>query len=245
MIIATSITENYFHKSLSFFDSINKNFEGKRICFCIGFYAIYDEWEMIYVDINSLQCKWQPNNRDNYYSLQHGEFINYYQFKDDDQIMFVDSDIILQREFKTDLIFSGKFLVSNSSFPPTKIIDVLDNLKFEGDKEEFLSKYNLTINNEEFCAALMIGNYSQWKVLFTVIKNVYQDFLSNFKHHAAWQLLINIVIIKHFKYNVISPMIHNAEWYSGTEAKNINNVLMWKNEIVYFNHTKFNGEWKY
>lgn len=245
MIIATSITSDYLEKSQPFFDSVNKNFIGKKICFCIGFKAEYEGWEMIYVDIDTLQCKWQPENRKNYYSLQHGEFTRFYKFDDNDQIMFVDSDMILQRKFESSILLVSKFIVTNSSFPPTKIEDVSVNLNCKLSKEDFINKHQLTINDNEFCAALLIASAKEWDKLFREVRLVYKDFLEDFTHHAAWQLLINIVIIKCHRHEISSPMLQNAEWYSGTEAKVIDDVLMWKDEVVYFNHTKFNRTFKY
>lgn len=247
MIIATSITHDYFSNSLSFFDSVNKHFTGKKICFCIGFHADFEGWEMIYVPEVSLECKIPgfPGNRDNYYSLQHGEFVNHYKFEYDDQIMFIDSDMILQRDFKTDLKFPNKFLVTNSSFPPTRIKDVVNNLGCKIDLDTFLNQYGLTGDEEEFCAALLVASAREWIGLYRKIKIAYKSFLSDFTHHAAWQLFINIMIKEYCDYQVIGPVLQNAEWYSGTEAYVKDDQLMWKDEVVYFNHTKFNRNFKY
>lgn len=247
MIIATSMTSDYFRKSQPFFDSVNKNFEGKKICFCIGFTArtIYEGWEMVYVREDLLECKVQgfPENREKYYSLQHGEFVKHYSFKPDDQVLFIDSDMILQRNFRSDLIYPG-FVVSNSSFPPTKLGEVYKNLGCK-DEQRFLSQFDFLLQEEEFCAALMLASVKEWTSLYLRIKADCKQFLSNFSHHAAWQLLINLIVLNYHKNITVSPMFQNAEWYSGTEAYVKDNKLMWKDEIVYFNHTKFNGNFQY
>ena len=246
MIIATSITSDYFRKSISFFDSVNKHFKGKKICFCIDFDAEVEGWEMIYVDSKTINCRWQPENRKNYYSLQHGEFVKYYPFDSKDLVIFVDSDMVLQRDFQTELEdWSNNFLVTNSSFPPTLLSDVVVNLSDDANEvDRFFNNY-IIANEKEFCAAFIIANVSSWRRLYQDILVCYKDFLSHFKHHAAWQLLINYVIIKYHNYKILPPLIQNAEWYSGTEAKVIDDQLVWKDEVVYFNHTKFNRNFKY
>lgn len=248
MIIATSITSDYFVKSMPFFDSVNRHFKGERICFCIGFHAELEGWKMVYVDPEGIQCKWKPKNRKGYISLQHGEFYRFYRFNDDDQVLFIDSDMILQREFKTDLVFKDKFLVTRSSFPPTTLDEVGKNVGYVGVNNcirNWTQNQGVNGTDEEFCAALMIASVKEWKKLFHQIRIVYKEFLKDFTHHAAWQLLINICVIKNHEYQVLPPLIQNAEWYSGTEAKVVDDVLMWKDEVVYFNHTKFNRNFKY
>lgn len=245
MIIATSITSDYFVKSMPFFDSVNKHFKGERICFCIGFHAELEGWKMVYVDPESIQCKWKPKNRKGYISLQHGEFHRFYRFNDDDQVLFIDSDMILQRKFETTLEFKNKFLVTRSSFPSTTLEDVCKNLSCKLTPEQWLDKHQLTINDQEFCAAFIIASIKEWTKLFREVRVVYKDFLSDFEHHAAWQLLINVAIMKCHRYEILPPLIQNAEWYSGTEAKVVDDILMWKDEVVYFNHTKFNRNFKY
>lgn len=246
MIIATSVTSDYFRKSLPFFDSVNKHFGGKKICFCIDFHAEFEGWEMIYVDSKTINCQWQPTNRENYYSLQHGEFVKYYPFEVKDLIAFVDSDMILQRDFKTKMEeWDSNFLVTNSSFPPTLLSDAVVNISDdENQVGRFFKNYTIT-NEKEFCAAFIIGSTNSWSRLYHDVLVSYKDFLSHFNHHAAWQLLINYVIIKHHNYKVIPPLIQNAEWYNCPDTKVVDDVLMWKDEVVYFNHTKFNRTFKY
>jgi hypothetical protein len=247
MIIATSITQPYLEKSQPFFDSVNKNFKGKKICFCIGFYTQIEGWETIEVKIDQLSIKWQPKNRENYYSLQHGEFVKFYDFKDNDIVYFVDSDMVLQRELphKFHTYTSNEFYVSRSSFPPTLLRDVLMHIGSEKlTRGEFCRKYSIDIE-EEFCAALLIGSIKMWKRLYWSIEKIADEFLENFSHHAAWQLLINVAITKLFQYDVMSPLMQNAEWYSGTEAVVEKDQLKYNGQVVYFNHTKFNRNFKY
>jgi len=227
MILATSITESYLQKSKPFFASGVKYFIGKRICFCIGFNCTIEGWETVNVPL-PLKCNWQPTNRENYHSLQHGEFINHYNFSDDDMVCFCDSDMVLQRPFDVDFVGNG-FYVTRSSFPATHLNDVSKNLG-----------YNDKIDGYEFCTCIIVAKVYLWRELFSKVVRNYKPFLHNYNHHAAWQLLINKLIINHLPYSIVPSVYCCAHWYSGTPAKYVGGKLMIKNEVVYFNHTKFN-----
>lgn len=224
MILATSITEPYLEKSELFFSSAVKHFKGVRICFCIGFKTKIPGWKCVEVPL-PLACNWQPTNRVDYGCLQHGEFVKYYRFKDSDIVLFTDSDMVLQRDF--DFNYTGGFCVTNSSFPPTKLTEVSSNIGGPG----YVNDKN------EFCTGFIIASVKLWKELY---KEVYKNimFLNHYNHHAAWQLLINIIVADRFKYIVLPPVYCCADWYTGTQASG--RPLMVDDEVVYFNHTKFN-----
>ena len=248
MIIATSITESYLEKSKPFFESVNKNFKGKKICFTLGFIILIDGWETIYVPLDKIKCQWQPRNRYDYYSLQHGEFVKFYDFKDEDQVLFLDSDMILQRPIDDLLLTSkGTFFVTDSSFPAAKIKDVIQypEYDFRGNLEKFCEEHHIDDNTKEFCAAFMYANVKAWRGLYAIVKSIHLYFLPHFAHHAAWQTLINIVILNHFPYIRLNPIVCNATWYSGTKVVRRDNKLMYQNSMVYFVHTKFNEEYEF
>ena len=212
MIIATSITESYFKNSKPFFESVNKNFSGKKICFCIGFYIEIEGWITVEVKKEDIECKWQPKNREECYSLQHGEFTRFFNFDDEDVVMFVDSDMILQRPVEIQFLpKQNTFIVTDSSFPPTKFKEVIKNLKCETYGEVFCNIFNLSGNEEEFCAGLMISKIRTWKFMYCFIKAQYKKFLENFTHHAAWQLFINKVLIQYFRVEKTPPHFCNAD----------------------------------
>ncbi len=234
MILTTSITQQYLEKSKPFFESTVKNFPGKRICFCIGFITDIEGWET--VEVPTLEINWQPANRKEYYSLQHGEFTKYYNFEATDVVLFCDSDMILQRKWDMDIKFEpGTFYVSQSSFPPTPLKQVVDNL---GGNIEVIKKYDIG-DETEFCAAFMIASVESWKILYNRVK-INRSFLNNFIHHAAWQLLINYLVQATFKYYIVPPRICSADWYNGSPASYSGDYLVVEREVVYFNHTKFN-----
>lgn len=231
MTLATSITQSYYEQSKPFFESTNKYFKGKKVCFCIGFRAEITGWETVEVRFNKLECLWQPTNRHNYYSLQHGEFIRHYDFSEDEDILFVDSDMILQREWDLDMnVESACFYVTRCSFPPIALRDVAINLG-----SNLMSVY------PEFCACFMLAKASTWHAFYHFIKNDYEAFLSKFNHHAAWQLLINLTAYDWFNVQVLDCKYCTAEWYSGSRAVYENDILRFQNDTVYFNHTKFNN----
>ena len=237
MIIATSITQPYLEKSKPFFESVVKHFNGKRICFCIGFNCEIEGWETVNVPIESLQIKWQPSNRDGYYSLQHGEFTRHYDFKPDDVIMFCDSDMVLQRYWVGLRTYPSTFYLTNSSFPPTYICNVIENIGCTYP-DLIMREYDIDYKETELCTCFMIADIKSWKLLYKRVK-IRKGFLRHFNHHATWQLLISILIKATFNHEVLSPVICCADWYSGTPAKYVGDKLTIGGTDVYFNHTKF------
>lgn len=234
MTIATSITESYLERSKPFFESIVKNFTGRKICFSIGFKPIIDGWEVR--EVTGKAINWKPENRKDYYSLQHGEFVDYCKFDNNEMILFCDSDMILQRKF--DLVFEKENIyVTNNSYPEISLTKAIINIK--GDPAAILS----ISQEKEFSAAWMCMSATNWrKVYFHTL--TYSRFLGYFKHHAAWQVLINLVVHELGNMVWLGEHIQNAIWYSGTQAKKIGDKLIVGHEVVYFNHTKFNTEWK-
>ena len=231
MVICTSITKSYLEKSQPFFQSVNQHYTGRKVCFTIGFNAKIEGWETISV---LPQFNWRPKNREDYYSLQHGEFIQHLNVDDEEMILFLDSDMILQREWDLEFPPTDAFLVTLCSYPPLKLFEVVKNLGIKGNREGFYDKYKAFLQRE-FCAFFLIAKAKNWKILFELVKQNIK-MLNSFEHHAAWQLLINICITNYMKAIKLPDHICNAEWYEGTEMKD-GKV---GDEIVYFNHTKFN-----
>ena len=189
MILATSITQPFLLRSQPFFESTVKHFDGKRICFCIGFNCEIKGWETVEVPINSLSITWQPANRKDYYCLQHGEFTKFYKFDPTEVIAFCDSDMVLQRDWDLKLnVEPSSFYVTNSSFPPTTLRDVISNIGCT-NPAEVVNKYMIGIDEREFCTCILIANADAWRMLYNRVK-INKGFLNYFNHHATWQLLI-------------------------------------------------------
>lgn len=233
MVIATSITKAYLERSKPFFESVVKYWPGKRVCFTIGFTAIIEGWDCIETPLP--ECKWQPVNRVDYASLQHGEWVKCYKPDDpNEMIMFVDSDMILQREW--DLTFPpvNGVWVTQCSYPQLTLMKVVGNLKPKRRADKIFAKYRISLQRE-FCACLILAKYSTWQRIYHHCYYLY-PLLEDFVHHAAWQLLINAAISNNMKAVLLPPFVCNAEWYEGSTM--IDGKV--DGEIVYFNHTKFN-----
>lgn len=251
MIIATSITESYLEKSKPFFDSVVQNFEGRRICFTIGFETTIEGWECI--KAGQPNFNWRPTNRENYASLQHGEFVKYLpgDINPDDLILFLDSDMILQRKWDLQFNSTRGITVTSSSWPLNTLQQVVTNLGIKGAaKKKLCKQYNIHKDFKEFCACFIIATLDSWENIYKHCKANY-SLLDNFTHHAAHQLLINVVVLNNFpKVFLLPDFVVNASWYKGTKATG--NPLsvevdasteqedIKKLEPVYFNHTKFN-----
>ena len=252
MVIATSITESYLQKSEPLFASCREHFEGRRICFTIGFMAVIPGWECIQTELP--EYPWQPENRKEFYCLQHGEFVKYLpdDINPDDMILFIDSDMVLQRKWDLNFPSMKGVQVTASSFPLQTLQQVISNLGVKGNKKKKLcNDYVIIPPYMEFCTGFLIATLDSWEDIYRESKKLY-PLLQNFKHHAAWQLLINLAIINCRRVFLIPDHVCNAIWYSGTKAVEVEGKLMievdvstesetkYKVEPVYFNHTKFN-----
>lgn len=252
MILSTSITQSYLERSQPFFASAVNYWPGRRICFTIGFTADIEGWETIQV---TPECKWRPKNRQDYYSMQHGEFITYLNdVPHDEMVLFCDSDMILQRPFDLEMPATNRVLVTACSFPQLKLFEVIKNLKCKRRPDKFYKKYSAFIQRE-FCACWIMAKVSTWRSIYAHCKELY-PMLNDFEHHAAWQLLINTAVTNNMQVSLLPEFICNASWYTGTKA--YGNPLQVEDkriafagdgpedmsevniETVYFNHTKFN-----
>ncbi len=261
MTLATSITASYLDRSKPFFESVAANFEGRRICFTIDFDAVIEGWECIRTALP--ECTWQPTNREAFYTLQHGEFIKYLpqpvtvpgqpvtdDIGPDEMIIFVDSDMILQRKWDCGIRSTRAVSVTACSWPQQTLWQVMDNIGTHKLRKKLAKEYMIHEKSLEFCACFMIASLDQWENIYHGCKKMY-GFLDNFKHHAAWQLLINLVVLNTCpSVKLLPEHIVNATWYMGTRVKGNpltvvvtgvkDDETIVSEEVVYFNHTKFN-----
>lgn len=252
MILLTSITQPYLAKSEPFFASCREHWPGRRICFTIGFMASIDGWECIQTEYP--EYPWTPSNRNDYASLQHGEFVKYLpeDINPDDMLLFCDSDMILQRPF--DLVFPSMkgVLVTACSWPMQSLQQVVSNLGVKGvKKKRLLDKYVIIPRYMEFCGGFVIATLDSWEDIYRESKRLY-PLLDSFTHHAAWQLLLNLSVMNCRRAFAIGDHICNASWYSGTRSVSVEGILMVEVDVstaektqytvekAYFNHTKFN-----
>lgn len=89
----------------------------------------------------------------------------------------------------------------------------------------------------------MIATVARWEDIYRATRGLY-PLLDTFKHHAAWQLLINLAVLRNFRAFLLPPHICNATWYTGTGMMEDGSIFVdWggsmKAEKVYFKHTKF------
>lgn len=240
MVIATSITKSYLDRSQPFFESVNKHFTGRKVCFTIGFITTIEGWECIETPLP--ECKWQPTNRKEYYSLQHGEWIKYIELADDEMILFCDSDMVLQRPFDLEFPVTHKIGVTRCVHPAIPLLQVSKNIHCKLSEKQLFTKFKEfqhLYRKGEFCACFIVASFASWKLIYKLCKQNY--FILNwFTHHAAWQFLINCSLFGTMRGFVLPEYVVNASWYEGMGAVDKDGVLMYRDEVVYFNHTKFN-----
>jgi hypothetical protein len=196
--------------------------------------------EIIKIDPKEIQYSKHPNlkNRPNFVCLESGEFINFYNFKDDDIVTLCDWDITMQRamtENEINIINNlnpQHFAMNRDYYPnwPGGLHKYLDLNTIFDDIDPNWIIYNTGIQT---------AKVSAWKSLFNYWKEYYDKTFSKLTHHAAGQALFNYIINKHDMLTEMPPTYHNAHWFPGSPVNFKENKLWVNNEPVLFNHHKF------
>ena len=202
----------------------------------------YDNYQVITFSPKKLAtyCNDFPNNRSSYYTAQGGEFIEWVT-GDDDVICLLDADTIMQRTMTEEEKWlmtpkEGEFLACYCSYPPATL-----------DKAQrwLLCEKQIEVDKSyvEFCAAFLIATKRTWMALRDIYVHEFFELKKIMKHHAMTQWLINRIVQKHFTLKIMPDNIHNAEWYKGTMAILNEKQLFINDELVVFNHFKFQDKY--
>lgn len=194
--------------------------------------------DVLKIDSEKIKYSKHPTlkNRSNFVCLESGEFLDFYEFKDDDTIILCDWDVTMQREmneYEISLIENLKhdsFGMNKDHYPQSYLNNYLNINTIFFDIDPSWLVYNTGIQ----CARV-----SSWKKLYFYWKIYYNQMFSKCNHHAAGQALFNYIIQKHNMLEELPPTFHNADWFHGTPARVINNKLYVNEELVLFNHHKF------
>lgn len=243
-IITIQITDNYYEKTKPLFNSINKFWKGR---FVVGFIDFIPEdysgeyYLMKREKIYTYRTDY-PENRTDFVCPQGGEFISYLNCNDDDVIIQLDADMIMQREITeeelTKLIPEDNEIISvYSANPPESLYKVTKNLGFKKSEEyEYLKNFN------EFTGSILIGNKKTFIKLRDLIISEWDEMIKINSHHAGIQWLISKVTHENLKIKIVDNIYQCGIWYLKFNTKIIDKKLYYNNNIVIFNHTKFNDE---
>lgn len=240
--IATSVDINYFNtKHQLWCESIVKNNNiGENIMFQVGFKTPLTKINSVNVDYQECRFSTRNNlsNRKNYICLESGEFINFYNFNDDDVLILTDYDVVMQRPFHDNEIEilnnfpNDKFGLNLDSYNDNTLhnINYLGINNFFNDVDPKWRIYN---------AGVQVAKISTWKTLYNEWSKLSDYVFKNCTHHAAGQLLFNYIVQKNNMVYEMPLSFHNAHWFDDTPSNIKNSKLFVGDDIVLFNHHKW------
>lgn len=242
----------YFRKAhqIGFFKSLeNQPYEVNMLC--IGFNIpkdIPENFKCLRVELDELKSytKGYPENREFYYSLETGDFLDFFDYEDDDIIFQADVDAIFQRDLNDielsiiENIKYGELAGSFFSHPRTTLGNEWNNLRPTGDLSWAYNK-----DQEIICCGLIVARVDTYKYIYHSCVNLKELVQKKLKHHASMQWFINYIFDSYGKIIDLGENFHNAEWFTGHKTECKDGKLYDKDGLVYFNHTKFNPKYYY
>ena len=242
--IATNVNHSYFQsKHADWIRSVVKYKNPNEQCmmFSMGFDAMIDNVITVPIELNEIQNSKHPNikNRKEFVCLESGEFINFYNFKDDDIVILCDWDVTMQKSLdlnELDIINTlGNTVGMNRDHYPVNYL-YNNTLNYLGIGNIF---NDIDQNWIVYNTGVQTATVSTWRTIYNYWKELAPIMFEKCTHHAAGQALFNYIIQK---YNIVMEMpltYHNADWFTGTPSRVINNQLFVNDKLVTFNHHKW------
>lgn len=243
-IITTQITEDYYERTKPLFDSIAKYWDGRFVAGFIDFCP--EDYKGEYYLMNKKDIftyrEGYPTNRESFVCPQGGEFIDYLDCQDDDVIIEIDADTIMQRkmseiEMKALSPQDNEILSVYSAMPPMSLYKVSQNLNFI-DPDSFIH----LDNTYEFTGSILVANRNTFRTLRDHIVSEWEAFIKINSHHAGIQWLISKISREHFQVTILSNTYQCGDWYQTFNTSITDYKLHFNENVVIFNHTKFNDE---
>ena len=237
--IVLAMNKEYLHKGGNvLIDSLKKYHTG-RICFLqIDFYESILGVECQsakLTDIHSFRKDF-PKNRPFYICAESGDFLDYFDFDEDEYILHIDADMILQRE-----------IVWPDGFDFKKILVTRNGYRTLNDEAKILNpKAEISEQGDCYIAALIGATYSDYKEIRKRHNELIYKYQDIFGHHATGQWVISLVIRDMDKHVLdVADPFHSACWYETMPSRHVikNKELyvsgLYDHQKVIFNHTKF------
>lgn len=204
----------------------------KIIFFQIDFYKEIEGVKTIEIKSNDLKYSYRTDvtNRDRYVCLEGGEFIEYIDgYEDDDIFILLDYDILQQRSLnlqEKNMLKSLKpyeFGVCKNDY--TNTLTSEDEMKIvcpDVEHEDIFDIEPFEMFNMGFQAAKLTG----WKKLYEHWKEYYNRFNINCKHHASGQLLLNYIMHKNNMIKKLPATIQSGWWMNGLKWGTLGNMFI-------------------
>jgi hypothetical protein len=263
MTIVVCVDEVYWNKSQILFKSLEKNWHGRVCVLCVDFKPaltyigvnIYpDNFEFSICSKENLECfrtDW-PSNRPFYFCCESGEFFNYFTFDPNELVIHLDADMIMQREMsETEVatiehIEQGEIAMSPSAYPIMTLREELFRLNPRRGYERINQDYPGILGEILlYCTGMVIARaYTYRRLRDYYLANI-DKMIANFNHHAASQWILCYIARSSFNVIKLNSVWHNASWFIDTQAKEVDEQLTTFGQVVIFNHTKFEKEYRY
>ncbi len=261
MTIVVCVDEIYWHKSQILFESLKKNWKGRVCTLCVDFRMPDDEILKFEENFDFAWCKKEafksyregwPSNRPLFFCCESGEFLNYFDFDDEELIIHLDADMIMQREMneielhQLDHIEQGEIAACASAYPTMSLREELFRLLPRRGYETINNDYPGILGDIPlYCSGLTIARANTYERMRGNYIQEIDKMIANFDHHAASQWLFNYLTWKYFNVIKLNSVFSNAKWYIDTKAEERDGQLITNGQVVLFNHTKFEKEYKY
>lgn len=249
--IVVACDEKYFHKAKELWKSL-KDLPYKKQLLCIGFDAQIDGIETARCELKDLKSYRTnfPDNRDFYVCAEGGEFLDYFSYEDNDIIVHIDADMIVQRDFSQSEIAMLNNLKHNEiigtsySVPITTMREEFWKLKSKTGYKKASLEYNIDWQSWMFCAGMVICTAKTYKeVIYKHYLSGIDKMIQHFGHHAAGQWLMNYICHKYAFVKIVNISLHTGDWFIDIPTEEKEGKLYYNNELVMFNHTKFNEKY--
>lgn len=248
--IATGITDNYYGKAKDFIQSLNNNVSDKikKVVVTLGFYAniqmkeefpniifIHQDYSTVSDELTEIMC------------LQHGAFMDVFDkfVKDDDIIIFSDSDVIIQRDLSLDEIdylyktFNDNNIGCNNNTSNRTLKTEFNELYPKLDYsvvQDYYKDFDFS-EHQVYCTGNVIGNSVAWRKLRNLYKNDIKFIDESFGHYARQQFLMSIIFERDFDFVMTPDTFHSHGcWGLPAYCKYDNNIVYAHSDILLFKH---------
>lgn len=256
MTIVIACNQEYYTKAKIYFDSLQKNWQGRVCILCIDFdpkdkregfeYATCDSEKLA-----SYRLGW-PANRDFFICCEGGEFFDYFKFVDEELIIHTDADMIMQRLMsasereKLEAIGDGDIGMSGPAKPLPTLREEYWRLRpkrnFLKANKDFPGRWG---SIPLYCTGVIIARAKTYKEIGLRYLADINKMIENFDHHAAGQWLWSFHA-KDFNVVDLGNTFQNASWFIDTDIMEGDWLIHGEDgQIVLFNHTKFLREYLY
>jgi len=271
--IITALTKDYFKKSMDLFKSMEKhaqlNINGQEIIYpiviCVDFYpskktlSEFTRVKFVKIGIDKIKTVKEgwPLNRDKYICLESGEFLQVLELEDDGIIVHIDADITMQRPIslsEIEMLQTYQYRdigMATSIYPNKTMYQESLSIMHQLSQYRINEAYPIVLKEKScLCAGIVIATVETYKEISDLYVSNFLKMTDIFGHHAAGQFLLNYIAHSKFNFREFSNVIHNGEWFTGTDAREENGYLMTFEAKTLFNHHKYNdsnkgNKWKY